>query len=182
MFLKIELPHFDHRILYCEIGNDFSVQSGGYVSKFAFHRSFAAQRLRRSLPKMCCRDRWFPLSIHARALSLSHHHPLPFAPSLPCSYTVMDPEILYADNLVENKHKLLTRSRRRGPHDQDLKPNPATRDILAALTTRPSSDPLTSVEKDLIWRFRFYLSKNKKALTKFLYGDLRVILTRPPVR
>lgn len=112
MFLKVELPHFDHRILYCEIGNDFSVQSGGY--------------------------------------------------------TVMDPEILYADNLVENKHKLLTRSRRRGPHDQDLKPNPATRDILAALTTRPSSDPLTSVEKDLIWRFRFYLSKNKKALTKFL--------------
>ena len=81
----------------------------------------------------------------------------------------MDPEILYADNLVENKHKLLTRSRRRGPHDQDLKPNPATRDILAALTTRPSSDPLTSVEKDLIWRFRFYLSNNKKALTKFLY-------------
>lgn len=113
IYLKIELPHFENRIVYCEIGNDVNFQHKG-------------------------------------------------------GYTVLDPEILYADNLVENKHKLLTRSKARGSNDQDLKPNPATRDVLDNLTQRPPSESFTPQEKDLIWRFRFYLSKNKKALTKFL--------------
>ena len=39
----------------------------------------------------------------------------------------MDPEILFSDNLVENKHHKLTRSRRQGHSDKDLKPNPAIR-------------------------------------------------------
>jgi phosphatidylinositol 3-kinase len=30
------------------------------------------------------------------------------------------------------------------------------------------SQPLTSEEKDLIWKFRFYLTRDKRALTKFL--------------
>jgi len=30
------------------------------------------------------------------------------------------------------------------------------------------SQPLTSEEKDLIWKFRFYLARDKKGLTKFL--------------
>jgi len=30
------------------------------------------------------------------------------------------------------------------------------------------SQPLTSEEKDLIWKFRFYLARDKRALTKFL--------------
>lgn len=39
----------------------------------------------------------------------------------------MDPEILFPENLVENKHHKLLRSRRRGPLDRDLKPNPEQR-------------------------------------------------------
>lgn len=30
------------------------------------------------------------------------------------------------------------------------------------------SQPLTSEEKDLIWKFRFYLARDKRGLTKFL--------------
>lgn len=30
------------------------------------------------------------------------------------------------------------------------------------------SQPLTSEEKDLIWKFRFYLTRDKRGLTKFL--------------
>lgn len=43
----------------------------------------------------------------------------------------MDPEILFSDNLVENKHHKLTRSRRQGHFDRDLKPNPVARFVLA---------------------------------------------------
>lgn len=32
----------------------------------------------------------------------------------------------------------------------------------------PPSQPLTIEEKDLIWKFRFYLTRDKKGLTKFL--------------
>lgn len=32
----------------------------------------------------------------------------------------------------------------------------------------PPSQPLTSEEKDLIWKFRFYLARDKRGLTKFL--------------
>ena len=32
----------------------------------------------------------------------------------------------------------------------------------------PPSQTLNSEEKDLLWKFRFYLTKDKKALTKFL--------------
>ena len=40
-------------------------------------------------------------------------------------YTVMDPEILCTENLVENKHMKLTRMRQRGRKgDEQLKPNP----------------------------------------------------------
>lgn len=45
---------------------------------------------------------------------------------------------------------------------------------LMTLTTRQNilnyapSQPLTSEEKDLIWKFRFYLTRDKRGLTKFL--------------
>ena len=32
----------------------------------------------------------------------------------------------------------------------------------------PPTQPLTSEDKDLIWKFRFYLTRDKKGLTKFL--------------
>lgn len=81
---------------------------------------------------------------------------------------IIDPEILYHDNLLELKHHKLTREQKRDYRARDLKPNPATRDLLAALTARPPTEPISIDEKDLIWRFRYYLSKDKKALTKFL--------------
>ena len=42
------------------------------------------------------------------------------------------------------------------------------RDQLTLLTQRPPTEPLTPDEKDMIWRFRYYLSENQRALTKFL--------------
>lgn len=80
---------------------------------------------------------------------------------------IPDPEILF-DNLVEGKHHKLSRSTRSGLSDRDLKPNPQTRDQLSTIVNYPSTKTLTSEEQDLIWKFRFYLINQKKALTKFL--------------
>eukprot|EP00041_Stephanoeca_diplocostata_P010107 m.160416 g.160416 ORF g.160416 m.160416 type:complete len:879 (-) comp18023_c0_seq5:78-2714(-) len=84
-------------------------------------------------------------------------------------YTVLDPEILYTENLVEEKHVKLTRTQQRGKGKaEDLKPNPTIRDALATLTAKPPTYVMTPDEKDQIWLYRHFLSKDKKALPKFL--------------
>ncbi|CAL8086645.1 unnamed protein product [Orchesella dallaii] len=78
-----------------------------------------------------------------------------------------DHEILL-DNLVENKHHTLSRCTRTGLSDVDLKPNAVVRDQLNAIVNYPPTKQLSAEENDLIWKFRYYLSSNKKALAKFL--------------
>lgn len=80
---------------------------------------------------------------------------------------VPDPE-MFLENLVEMKHHLLSRNIRTGIHDKDLKPNPQIRDILNNIVNYPSTTVLTSSEQDTVWKYRFYLLNQKKALAKFL--------------
>ncbi|TEB34764.1 phosphatidylinositol 3-kinase [Coprinellus micaceus] len=83
----------------------------------------------------------------------------PVAPSIstafmndPGLWSVVDPDASN-DNPVEDKHRRLVRSHRSSPYDRELKPNAKIRDELT---------------KDLIWKFRFYLTRDKRGLTKFL--------------
>ncbi|XP_065092354.1 phosphatidylinositol 3-kinase catalytic subunit type 3-like isoform X2 [Ochlerotatus camptorhynchus] len=88
--------------------------------------------------------------------------------SKPKLVTVPDTEILQ-DNLVERKHHRLSRSARSGLSDRDAKPTASVRDLLHSIVHRYSpTSILSSEEQDLIWKYRFYLSTQKKALTKFL--------------
>lgn len=80
---------------------------------------------------------------------------------------VPDHEILQ-ENLVESKHHKLARSLRSGVSDKDAKPNATVRDLLNIIVAYPPTKQLTTEEQDLVWKFRFYLSNQKKALTKFL--------------
>nr|CAB3264878.1 phosphatidylinositol 3-kinase catalytic subunit type 3-like [Phallusia mammillata] len=73
---------------------------------------------------------------------------------------------LMGSNLIEEKHHKLVRSLRAGQHD--LKPNAVVRDQLASIIAYPLSKHLSEEEEDLIWKFRYYLMHQKKALTKFL--------------
>lgn len=52
--------------------------------------------------------------------------------------------------------------------DRDVKPTAAVRDQLHTIVCYPPTTTLTSEEQDLVWKFRFYLTSHKKALTKFL--------------
>lgn len=80
---------------------------------------------------------------------------------------INDPE-LGLENIIENKHHRLSRSARSCISDKDLKPNASVRDQLNAIVSSPPTKILTSEEQDLVWKFRYYLMSQKKALTKFL--------------
>ncbi|XP_041980818.1 phosphatidylinositol 3-kinase catalytic subunit type 3 [Aricia agestis] len=82
--------------------------------------------------------------------------------------TVPDYEILQ-ENLAESKQHRLARCARGAAPAQDAKPSARDRDRLAALLA-PAQPPhaLTADDQDLVWKYRFYLSSHRRALTKFL--------------
>ncbi|XP_011311531.1 phosphatidylinositol 3-kinase catalytic subunit type 3 [Fopius arisanus] len=87
--------------------------------------------------------------------------------SQPDVVTLPDYEILQ-ENLVEAKHHKLARSLRSGGNTRDVKPTSTVRDALNTIVGYPPTTALSTEEQDLIWKFRFHLSNQKKALTKFV--------------
>lgn len=87
--------------------------------------------------------------------------------SQPDVVTLPDYEILQ-ENLVEAKHHKLARSLRSGGNTREVKPTSTVRDALNTILAYPPTTGLSTEEQDLIWKFRFYLSNQKKALTKFV--------------
>lgn len=81
---------------------------------------------------------------------------------------IYDPEVGQIGNPCEDKHRRLIRSHRTGIMDRDLKPNPKIRDDLNMIISYEPTQDLTTEEKDLVWRFRYHLARDKKALTKFV--------------
>lgn len=82
---------------------------------------------------------------------------------------VYDPEVGQRDNPAESKHRRLVRSQHRhGIMDKDLKPNAKTRDELNNILEYSPTQTLSPEEKDLVWKFRYHLTRDKRALTKFV--------------
>lgn len=82
---------------------------------------------------------------------------------------VYDPEVGARDNPAESKHRRLVRSQHRhGILEKDLKPNAKVRDELNLIMSYSPTHILSPEEKDLIWKFRYHLTRDKRALTKFL--------------
>ena len=81
---------------------------------------------------------------------------------------IYDPEVGQTGNPCEDKHRRLIRSHRTGIMDRDLKPNPKNRDELNNILSYEPTQDLSAEEKDLVWRFRYYLTREKRALTKFV--------------
>ncbi|WOL00368.1 phosphatidylinositol 3-kinase, root isoform isoform X1 [Canna indica] len=94
-----------------------------------------------------------------------------FAPSPVSStnelVTVWDPEV-GRSNLSEHKQLKLARSLTRGIIDRDLKPSSVERKSIQGILKYPPTRTLTGDERQLLWKFRFSLMSEKKALTKFL--------------
>lgn len=81
---------------------------------------------------------------------------------------IYDPEVGIKDNPAESKHRRLIRSQRTGFLDRDLKPNSKIRDELNTIMSYGPTEELKSEEKDLVWKFRHHLTRDKRALTKFV--------------
>eukprot|EP00934_Nitzschia_sp_Nitz4_P003774 Nitzschia sp. Nitz4//scaffold119_size111653//31897//35236//NITZ4_004185-RA/size111653-augustus-gene-0.210-mRNA-1//1//CDS//3329533821//3764//frame0 len=96
--------------------------------------------------------------------SAAAKEPLPFEPLQAIPFLDYENE---NDNPVEDKYRTLAHDLLRGLVDPALKPDRVQRDRLAAIIASPSHHP-SREEKDLLWRFRFSLVDNRRALTKFL--------------
>ena len=71
------------------------------------------------------------------------------------------------ENLAEAKHHKLARTAR--AVDTELKPDTAAiRNQLNKISDYLPTQGLTTEEQDLVWKYRFYLAANKRALTKFV--------------
>jgi phosphatidylinositol 3-kinase len=83
---------------------------------------------------------------------------------------IYDPEI-GRPNPSEHKAQKLARSstgNRTGVVDKNLKPDTEERRRIAAILASPPNVPLSSSDKMLLWRFRYALTSEPRALTKFL--------------
>ncbi|KAK9119728.1 hypothetical protein Scep_017821 [Stephania cephalantha] len=81
--------------------------------------------------------------------------------------TVWDPEV-GRTNPSEHKQLKLARSLNRGIIDKDLKPSSNERKAIQRILKYPPTRTLSGDERQLLWKFRFSLMSEKKALTKFL--------------
>jgi phosphatidylinositol 3-kinase len=89
-------------------------------------------------------------------------------PALGPLIRIYDPELGFRSNPVEDKHRALMRGHRSALVDRDLKPNARNRDDLNRIMNYGANRQLTDQEKDMIWRFRHFLTRDKRALTKFV--------------
>jgi phosphatidylinositol 3-kinase len=81
---------------------------------------------------------------------------------------IYDPETGRADNPAENKHRRLMRSQQTDALDRDRKPDVDTRDKINKILTYGPLHGMTQDERDIIWKFRYYILRDKRALTKFV--------------
>lgn len=81
---------------------------------------------------------------------------------------IYDPEVGRKVNPAEDKHRVLQRSHQTDSLDRDRKPNVHVRDKLNRLMAKGPLEDITTQERDDIWKFRYYLSRDKRALTKLV--------------
>lgn len=80
---------------------------------------------------------------------------------------IYDPD-QYLTDPIEEKFRKLQRSHKDGPLDKEIKPTPKIRDELNHILNYSSVQKLSTYEKNLIWKFRYFLVNNKKGLNKLL--------------
>lgn len=161
LYFYIDLPRFDFPVVYSEITYPPPI-----LSSLTNPTSTASQ----------------PFNQY----STTSLHPIPSTSTIPSTPTsilggqndnnnnnssrlfqIIDPEISQ-DNPIESKHRRLIRSHRNNLLDIELKPNSKIRDELNLILNFSPTFNLNSLQKDLIWSFRYYLTKDKRGLNKFL--------------
>lgn len=92
---------------------------------------------------------------------------IPLGNSSDSTLKFYDPD-QFNSNPIEEKYRRLERASKRSNSDKQLKPDIKKRDYLNRIINYPPGTQLTAHEKGSIWKYRYYLINNKKALTKLL--------------
>ncbi|QLL31887.1 hypothetical protein HG536_0C00540 [Torulaspora globosa] len=92
---------------------------------------------------------------------------IPLGSSSDSTLKFYDPD-QFNSNPIEEKYRRLERASKRSNSDKQLKPDIKKRDYLNRIINYPPGTQLTAHEKGSIWKYRYYLINNKKALTKLL--------------
>ncbi|CCE62384.1 hypothetical protein TPHA_0C02310 [Tetrapisispora phaffii CBS 4417] len=74
----------------------------------------------------------------------------------------------YNTDPIEEKYRRLERTTKSTSLDRNLKPDAKKRDYLNKIINYPPGTTLTAHEKGSIWKYRYFLVNNRKALTKLL--------------
>ena len=151
--LVIDFPRFDFPVVFTD--HEYLPPP---ISSYPYHPSSISNVNLKPPPEV-----QFGPGIHA--LSPGNADDDAHAPPL---ISVYDPEVGQKDNPAENKHRRLVRGHRTGVLDRDLKPNARVRDELNTIMAYGPTQELNGEEKDLIWKFRHHLTRDKRALTKFM--------------
>ena len=143
--LHIRLPKFPHEVFFSD--SDIMPQSNAQVG------TKSRQRMTRDTQVS---------SLHAFMASEDE----PPAPS-DHLITFQDPEI-NKEPPVESMELKLSRSMARKKENPHLRPNTQEKSELDRIIKYPPSKGLTRDERDIIWRFRYSITTDRQAITKFL--------------
>lgn len=174
-FLFIDFVQFDFPVVFADVEYPpppmFPIQQYGYLddtdekqllnSQFPMSRSNAYKNLYNN--KTYNNNFTTTTNNNANEIYNDYHPTMDTGPIV----QVVDPE-QFRENPIDRKYRRLIRGAERGLFDKDLKPNAKTRDDLNKLINSSPVHELSDDDKNLLWKFRYYLTRHKQALTKFL--------------
>ncbi len=169
--LTVELPYFEFPVLF----EERAYYSETMDALSLMRRQQQAADEQQAAPGARAWTARAPLS------KASPRHPGSALPQFPWEQQpvmVHDPEATYAQgrsmevkeslNPAEEKYRKLNPSLVRGVVDRFLKPNRAERELIYEVIHQPSGNRLNRKMQDLLWKFSFSLTSDKKALIKFV--------------
>lgn len=149
--LYIDFPRFDFPIVF----EDHEYEPSRMIREFQSTPAASGALAKPPPPEV----RYGPGIAGAHAAEDDEHYPV---------IQIFDPEQFQRDNPCETKHRRLVRSDRNAYVDRDQKPNAKLRDEINEILSYGPTQELNAQEKDIIWTFRHHLSRDKRALTKFV--------------
>ncbi|KAL6752332.1 putative phosphatidylinositol 3-kinase [Haematococcus lacustris] len=170
LLLVLDLPYFPHAVLYQQHGS--STAAGGVAGI----GPMATQGTASSTGGASGSEAGSALGLAARARFWNTRGAEPGSGPQPATVdrsvvegiVVLEDAEVGRDNPAELKAQKLARSLTRGVIDKDLKPNSEEKKALGLIIKLPPNKPLHAEERALLWRFRFSLQHETRALTKFL--------------
>lgn len=162
-FLFVQLPDFEHTVIFHERLSELPVTA----------TSLQLTQARSSRNTDPARTSTLSAATTDSAAHGAMDGPIP---TLPDIFLLTDLEV-HRENPSLQKHRKLARSLLSAGFAKELKPDAEERRRLSALLLAPPTQRLRDDERELIWKFRYTLTSEKKALTKLLkcvdWGDQR---------